>query len=144
VLLLGAELQTDVGLRRAQASGDVGALGAGLDRLRSVGRDSARWRIVLAGALDRRGDTAGALREYQRALALQEQPGTWQLVAAVHAQRGEWPRAASALERAVALDPGLENAQFELGRALLKLGRAGEAEQAFARAAEINPDRGIN
>jgi len=143
-LLLGAELQSDIGLRRAQASGDVAALTAGLDRLRSVGRDSARWRIVLAGALDRRGDTAGALREYERALALQEQPGTWQLVAALHARRGDWSRAASALERAVALQPDLENAQFELGRALLRLGRAGEAEQAFARAAEINPDRPIN
>jgi hypothetical protein len=144
VLLVGAELQTDVGLRRAQASGDLDALHAGLERLRAVGRDSPRWRSVLASGLERRGDTAGALREYERSLALQEQASTWQLVAALHARRGDWERAASALERAVALQPSHENAHFELGRALMRLGRPEQAEAAFARAAELNPGRPIN
>jgi hypothetical protein len=144
VLLVGSELQTDVGLRRAQASGNVDALATGLERLRAVGRDSARWRSVLAGALERRGDTAGALREYQRSLTLQEQGSTWQLVAVLHARQGDWTRAAAALERAVALQPAHENAHFELGRALLRIGRPAQAERAFARAAELNPGRPIN
>ena len=144
VLLVGSELQTDVGLRRAQASGDLDAMESGLERLRAVGRDSARWRNVLAAGLERRGDAAGALREYQRSLALQEQASTWQLVAALRARGGDWAGAAAALERAVALQPTHENAHFELGRALMRIGRPEQAERAFARAAEINPGRPIN
>jgi Flp pilus assembly protein TadD len=44
----------------------------------------------------------------------------------------------------VALQPDHENAHFELGRALLRVGRPAEAERAFARALELNPDRPIN
>jgi tetratricopeptide (TPR) repeat protein len=144
VVLVGAELQTDIGLRRAQARGDVAALKSGIERLSAVGRDSPRWRAVLAAALERRGDLAGALREYQRSLALQEQASTWQLLAALHARRGDWVRAADAMAHAVALEPSHENAHFELGRALLRIGRPEEASRAFARAAEINPGRAIN
>jgi tetratricopeptide (TPR) repeat protein len=143
-LLLASELQTDVLLRRAQAAGDYASLRAGLERLRWVGRDSPRWRVALAAGLERRGDLTGALREYQRALALEPHPNTWQQVALLQARRGDWPGAAAALEHAVALAPDHENAHFELGRALLASGRPAEAERAFARAVELNPARPIN
>ncbi len=143
-LLLFAEVETDIRLRRAHAAGEWSALRAGLERLRPLGRDSARWRVALAGGLERSGDPSGALREYERALTLQEQASTWQRIAVLQAGRGDWEKAADALERAVALQPDHENSHFELGRALLRLGRAAEAERAFARAVELNPERPIN
>lgn len=143
-LLLFAEVETDIRMRRAHTAGDWSGLRAGLERLRPLGRDSARWRVALAGGLERSGDASGALREYQRALALQPQASTWQRVAVLQAGRGDWERAAEALAQAVALQPDHENAHFELGRALLRLGRPAEAERAFARALELNPERPIN
>ena len=143
-LLLASEVETDVVLRRAAAAADWSSMRAGLERLRHLGRDSVRWRVALARGLEQSGDAQGALREYQRALALQEQSTTWQLVASLHASQNDWKKAAAALERAVALQPDHEVAHFELGRALLRLGRPAEAERAFARAAELNPERPIN
>jgi hypothetical protein len=143
-VLLASELQTDVLLRRAQAAGDFGSLRAGLERLRWLGRDSARWRVRLAEGLERRGDLGGALREYERALALEPHPNTWQQVALLHAKRDDWASAAAALQHTVELAPSFEPAYFELGRALLASGRPAEAERAFARAAELNPSRPIN
>jgi hypothetical protein len=143
-VLLFTEFATDVRLRRALAAGDLVAVRSGLEQLRPLGRDSARWRVALAGRLDQSGDTSGALREYERALALQEQASTWQLVAELWARSGNWQKAAGALERSLALQPEHETAHFELGRALLRLGRPAEAERAFARAEALNPERPIN
>ena len=143
-VLLFSEFATDVRLRRALAAGDLVAVRAGLEQLRPLGRDSARWRVALASRLDQNGDARGALREYERALALQEQASTWQAVAGLWARNGDWQRAARALERSLVLQPEHETANFELGRALLRLDRPADAERAFARAEQLNPERPIN
>jgi tetratricopeptide (TPR) repeat protein len=143
-VLAFSEFSTDVRMRRALAAGDLDAVRGSLELLRPLGRDSARWRSALATRLEQRGDTYGAEREYRRALALQEQAVTWQRLAALRAHAGDWNGAASALERAIALQPEHETANFELGRALLQLGRPADAERAFARAEALNPERPIN
>ena len=74
--------------------------------------------MALAGRLEQKGETRAALREYERALALHEQAGTWQRLASLRARSGDWQGAASALERSLVLQPEHETANFELGRAL--------------------------
>ena len=141
---LGSKLETDLRLRGALLADDAPRARASLERLRAVGRDSAQARIALGRALERRGDRGSALREYQRSLALSESASAWVLVAGIHTATQDWEGVAHAYARAAELSPDQDLLHYELGKALLRLGRAAEARDAFARAAELNPERGIH
>ena len=52
------------------------------------------------------------------------------------------PDPAAILRNAVRLDPGLEQAHFNLGRALAMLRHGGDADEAFEKSFGLNPERG--
>jgi tetratricopeptide (TPR) repeat protein len=142
-LLLGSKLETELRLRGALQTDDASAARDSLDRLRRIGRDSAQARIALARSLERRGDRSGALREYQRSIELLPTAAAWAEVAGLLRYGDDWPGVARALERAVELAPDQDRLHYELGLVLLRLGRPADARDAFERAVELNPERGI-
>ena len=144
LILFGARIDTDVLLRRAASARDVSAVADSLDRLARVGRDSARRRLTLGRALEQQGDSRGAMAAYRRSLELQPRGETWFLVASIQARGGLWEPALASLDAALRLAPDLELVHYERGAVLLELDRPAEARDAFARAAELNPERGIN
>ena len=58
-------------------------------------------------------------------------------------QQGKAEGALPLLEKATRLDPKLEGAHFQLGKALAQLGRGQEADAAFERSFALSPTRGI-
>jgi tetratricopeptide (TPR) repeat protein len=81
------------------------------------------------------GDLDAALDAYERAVAADfERVDLYVDLAAVRLDREQWQRAASAAERAVALEPGNVFAQANLGSALQRLGHHDAALRAFAAA----------
>jgi tetratricopeptide (TPR) repeat protein len=143
-LLLGSKLETELRLRDALRSDDATRTRASLERLRRIGRDSAQARLALARSLERRGDRTGALHEYERSIELRPSASAWVAISGLLRAANDWPGVARALGEAVALAPQEARLHYELGLALLRLGRAAEARDALARAVELEPDRGIH
>jgi len=87
------------------------------------------------------GDLSGALREYERGLAMA--PDHLNLLNSLGVCQGRLGRAREALatfHRIVGLDPENMMAHYNLGYTHLLAGRLPEAEEALARAAELAPD----
>ena len=90
--------------------------------------------VTAQDALDR------ALGAARRAVELAPGSGeAWTSLALVHDQRWEWRDAASAWERALALDPNFAPLRHYHGVGLVGLGRLDEALSEFARAEELDP-----
>ncbi len=60
-----------------------------------------------------------------------------------HAQQAHWDVAEGHFRKALAADPKLAEAQFNLGLALSKQGKHDEATAAFKKAAEMAPDNAM-
>jgi DNA-binding winged helix-turn-helix (wHTH) protein/TolB-like protein/Flp pilus assembly protein TadD len=89
-----------------------------------------------------RRDYRGALAEY--AIAAQDLPNDSELltlIADVHRRQGKWSEARAEIERVVNLDPQNYTALLALGDTLYPLRAYEEADRAFQRAANLNPDR---
>ena len=142
-VLLGSKLETDLRLRDALRSDDAAGARSSLERLRQIGRDSAQARFALARALERRGDRGGALREYERSIALRPSAAAWVQVAGLRRAAGDLEGVVQAFESAVTLAPHQDHLYYELGLVLLRLERPAEARAAFARAQALDPERGI-
>jgi Flp pilus assembly protein TadD len=86
----------------------------------------------------RAGQEYLALRELSA--ALQQDPNELEAnedLAAIKVRRDEFVEARGILERLVRLDPENARYHYQLGRVLLKLGKAAEAQQEFARSEKI-------
>ena len=99
-------------------------------------------RFTYGEALAARGDEAEAIREWRAAGAAEALVRRGQRLAGQGAAPGAREAAVRAYRRAVAVDPELAEAHLRLGQALSRLGRKGEALEAFAAAAEA--DRGTS
>lgn len=93
------------------------------------------------------GDFAMAAALYTRALELAARDGDTGIAHMVHANRsaaqcrlGDYAAALADADAAVALAPDWPRGHQRRGAALLRLGRARAAAEAFARAAELKPD----
>ncbi|MDR1044268.1 MAG: tetratricopeptide repeat protein [Candidatus Adiutrix sp.] len=87
------------------------------------------------------GDLSGALREYERGLAVS--PGHLNLLNSLgvcHGRLGNSQEALETFEKIIELDPENLMAHYNLGYTHLLAGRLDEAEKALARAAELAPD----
>lgn len=143
-ILFYAKWERDVGLPRALASGEVAEAQATLDRLGALGRDSGRLRAALGRAWLQRDRPAAAERELRRALELQPTLQTCYTLGNLYASQGRWREALEVYEKGLALDPDAELLHYRAGLAWLETGRPERAREAFARAAELNPERRIN
>jgi tetratricopeptide (TPR) repeat protein len=98
---------------------------------------------VNLGIIDqRRGDLAGARRNYERALELAPWfVPAWVNLADVARQEGREQEGETALRRALAVDPGNASTHHALGLLLVRRKRHAEALGELARADELAPDR---
>ncbi len=125
----------------ARAGRHEEAIGQYLRALRSGGRrEAARTHALLAHSLDARGDLAGALDHYQRALELEPD------YAEVHASRGaallragRVAEAAQALERALALGADSAELRMALAEAARALDRPAAAVAHYREALRLDP-----
>ncbi|HEX7313482.1 MAG TPA: tetratricopeptide repeat protein [Pyrinomonadaceae bacterium] len=90
-----------------------------------------------AWLLSQAGDSAGALRSYERALALRPRDHVLWLEAGKERERaGDAAGALASLREAVRLAPYYARPRWQLGNALLRAGRLEEARTELRRAAE--------
>ena len=69
-----------------------------------------------------------------------EFPKPHEILGRIFMRRGEPEKAVAAFRRAIELDPGRTDTRVKLGMALMKLGRADEAEIEFEESKRLNPD----
>jgi Flp pilus assembly protein TadD len=99
-------------------------------------------RFFLATALETAGDYDSALTEYRALLALDPKSAEGHLglgVLLVKLGGEKTKEGIASLERAIALNGDLYEARINLGRALVREGRAGEAVEHLRRAVELAP-----
>jgi protein O-GlcNAc transferase len=102
-------------------------------------------RYTLARVLEQSGDGAAgraALADAERLRVrgqLEQEATVRTSVGIQHLERGDAAAAADHFRRATTIFDGYAPAHYQLGRALLRLGRSEEARAAFARARQLNP-----
>jgi tetratricopeptide (TPR) repeat protein len=103
-------------------------------------RPFAAAYLTLADALRSRGDFAGALDFYQRALQAERDYGpALNNVAAMLAERGQLQQALPYAERAAALQPDSIPAQLNLGRMYFQLDQPAKARRQFETVLKLDP-----
>ena len=102
---------------------------------------NARAHNNLGQALFRLGQTAEAIRSYERALALQPKyPETHYNLGVARAQAGDLASALELYETALRFDPNYPEAHTNLGNVLVRLGRVPEGILHYREAVRIKPD----
>jgi arylsulfatase A-like enzyme/cytochrome c-type biogenesis protein CcmH/NrfG len=94
----------------------------------AAGLPSADVYLGLASCLGRRRDLAGAERALGEARRLEpDNPAVTANVGILQAAKGEWPAAIDSLKAALAADPNMHEARFNLALAYAKSGRRADA-----------------
>jgi tetratricopeptide (TPR) repeat protein len=128
-----------------RARGDLRGAAEALRRAAAVRPDAWGAHAALSGVLARSGDDAGARRaaeEAERRRTVERRLREAVTITAVGIARFDAGDAAGALERftaALAVDDAYAPAHYHRGRALRRLGRADEADEAFGRARRLDP-----
>lgn len=104
------------------------------------GEESVEALYLFGSALYELGEHEEAEVVCRKALALEELPELRHLEALLFLQRAEPEAALIAARRSIELDPELADGHHALGLASTQLGRIEEADVAFARAFDLDPD----
>jgi tetratricopeptide (TPR) repeat protein len=110
-----------------------------MERVRGL-VEGPRQLLAEGVRLGEAGDVEGAIREHEKALALD--PGFAQAhinLVSLCGSVGRWSDAERHYRAAVELAPGRAEPHYDYGVALVQQGRAAEAVAAFQKALEINP-----
>lgn len=105
------------------------------------GLEDTEALLLTVSALYELGEHEEARVVCAEALAQEETAELRQLEALLHLQQAEPEKALAPALRSVELDPELAEGRHSLALVLTQLGRVEEADAAFARAAELEPDR---
>ncbi len=131
--------ESEFGFRQAAAQNDAARYRQAAERVAWIGRQSPKHHLALAKLATRRGDDAGARRELEESLALFPTADAWSALAAWHERASQREEAASAYQKALALEPDDVNALYRLGLLWLQLGEPGKARDVLARAEVLAP-----
>lgn len=129
------------GVQIAVARGDVERLEKAARRMSWMGRDSAATRSQLGYLLGERGDSARAIAEFERSIAIEPNAAAWTNIGALQEREGNIEEALSAYDSALALDPDDVSALQYAARVLIKTGRPDRARPLLERAMTLAPDR---
>jgi tetratricopeptide (TPR) repeat protein len=110
-------------------------------RLDWIGRESAMVELQLGRLLSNRGDLQGALRAYDRSLALESAAPAWVAKADVFEQAGRLDAADAALARAFELAPDRPDLAYRGATLALRRGERERARGLLERAISLEPDR---
>lgn len=125
--------------------GDLRAAAASLRRAIALRPDLPGAHDTLARVLRAGGDEAAARPHFEEAGRLrarnvrQRQARALTAAGTEKLEKGDAAGAVESLRGAIAVFDGYAPAHYQLGRALQALGRAADAQAAFARARELNP-----
>jgi hypothetical protein len=136
--LFGQWQQSGV-LAPALERGDARTAATALDRLAWLGHDDDRARLAAGKKRAHRGNLTDALRQFERAAALQPSAAVWGAIAGIHAARAQWTEALRACQAGLAFDPDQPGLLLHAGTALLKLGRPQLARSYLERADASSP-----
>jgi tetratricopeptide (TPR) repeat protein len=92
----------------------------------------------LASAYHQLGDTAHALENYRKAVAISPIASSFSGIGTIQFAEGKYEDAAASFRLAVQLQPGLPLHHGNLGDALRRLGRPAEAAESYARAVDAS------
>ncbi len=102
-----------------------------------------RSRFFLATALERAGTIGEALAEYRKVLELEPNSADGNLglgVLLIKTEGDKSEEGLKALQKAVAVNPDLYEAQVTLGKTLVRMNRAAEAIEHLQKGAELGPN----
>jgi predicted Zn-dependent protease with MMP-like domain/Flp pilus assembly protein TadD len=125
-------------LEKARVLYDEARFEDALETLRGEG--SVEGLYLAASALYELGEHEEAGEVSRRALGIEELPELRHLEALLLLSRAEPDGALAAARRSIELDPDLAEGHHALGLACTHLGRIEEADAAFARAADLDPE----
>jgi protein O-mannosyl-transferase len=98
----------------------------------------------LAFALGNRGDVAGAVEHYRRAIEIApREPQPYYNIGQLYLVAGDFERAREWLERAVALDPNYADAHGNLAKAFASMGRPEDAIREFREVVRLRPTNDV-
>jgi len=132
--------ETEIGIRRAAASGDLERTRSAVTRLAAIGRDDAAHHRRLGMVAVQNDQAELALSEFEKSLALRPHAVAWSEIGLLHAKSEQWPESLQAHARAYAMNPDRKRIAGRYGWALI---HAGEPERAIevARAGlQKNPE----
>jgi predicted Zn-dependent protease with MMP-like domain/lipopolysaccharide biosynthesis regulator YciM len=129
---------TSARLEKARVLYDDARFEEALDALRD--EETVEALYLAASALYELGEHEEAGEVSRRALALEELPELRHLEALLELSRAEPEKALAAARRSIDLDPDRAEGHHASGLCLTQLGRIDEADAAFARAAELEPE----
>jgi tetratricopeptide (TPR) repeat protein len=133
--------ETEFGLNKAAARGDVTRMRTALARLDGIGRESALHQLQFGRILAQRRDAGGALRAYQESIRLFPTPDAWIALGDVLESEGQLEHAREAFDQALVLAPTMPSLVY---RAATLAGKSGDAERArtlLEKAVELDPGR---
>jgi tetratricopeptide (TPR) repeat protein len=103
-------------------------------------RDDAAAHADRGLTLQKQGDVAGAIAEYEAAVAADPGLGSAHAnLIALYAQRGEWTNAEAHYEAALKAGTALAEAHYNFGTCLAMQGKPDAAADAFRKALAVNP-----
>ncbi|PYR74661.1 MAG: hypothetical protein DMF86_17900 [Acidobacteria bacterium] len=118
---------------------------ASLRKATALRPDLPAARYTLAQVLELKGDARGARAERAEADRLRErgereqEAGVWTAVGTQKLDAGDAAGAVDCFRRATAIVETYAPAHYQMGRALLRLGRRDASDAAFSRARQLNP-----
>jgi len=122
-----------------EGTGDAVAAAAAYAKATEADAQYTAAFINMGNVRMERGDAAGALEAYTRALNVRPSAGTLKNIGGVHASLKDYGKAAESYRRALELDPGSAEIRNDLGTVYWASGSFEEAVTCFREAMERDP-----
>jgi tetratricopeptide (TPR) repeat protein len=138
-VLMYGNWEGEFGLRRSLARGDLPRAETAVERLSWMGRESHHDRHTLGALALSAGDLPRAQRQLEAAVLVSPDAQSWVDLGTTYERLGDWDRALSAFENALALRPDHPTAILSRAAAYVRLGDLGPARRVLASPAPARP-----
>jgi tetratricopeptide (TPR) repeat protein len=123
----------------AKRRGDFVAARQFLGSAVDICQTSLAAHAFLGSVLVALGEDAEALGHFSRALDLKPSPQMYLMVGSIYSRRGQLRYAIKNMKKAIEMDPGCDEAFFQLGLAFLEQNWTKKARECIQTAAQLNP-----
>ena len=123
----------------AKRKGDFVAAKRFLGNAVDICNTSIAASVFLGSVLVSLGEESEALAHFSRALTLKPSPQMYLIVGSVYFRQGQLRYAIKHMKKAIEMDPGCDEAFFQLGLAFLEQNWTRKARECLQAAVELNP-----